>query len=186
MMTFISISISSHHLRVLSISIINFPSSLQNFRENVNIVQVVQNFIWAVYLSICLSSSDTFLVVTLYYQSYCGRHAFLEPLVQSVQWFFRRGFQWGTNVLIWNLNYPSQDRVLGKVAKIYKVCWDNNWYLLPVKFHWNPSSSFQEEVKMKKKVYGQTDRWLTKCRHNSLLQHWHRFILEIKIFRKQF
>ena len=44
---YISISISSHHLRVLLVNINHFPASLQNFEEYVNIVQVVQNFLGA-------------------------------------------------------------------------------------------------------------------------------------------
>ena len=47
---FITISISSHHLRVLSIKFSYFPRSLEKFWNNVNIVQVVQNFFWGVYL----------------------------------------------------------------------------------------------------------------------------------------
>ena len=42
--SFMTISIKSHHLRVLSINIITFRSSLRYFGENANIEQVVQNF----------------------------------------------------------------------------------------------------------------------------------------------
>ena len=38
-------------LKSLPIKIIHFPSSLQNFGKNVNIVQVVHNFIWGLYMS---------------------------------------------------------------------------------------------------------------------------------------
>ena len=46
--SFITILIRSHHYRVLTIKINNFPSSLQNFWENVSIVQVVQNFLGSI------------------------------------------------------------------------------------------------------------------------------------------